>query len=408
MTAVANVLDSPPVLREVLTSVDLVCAANVKPRAIRWLWPGWMAKGKLAILAGVGGTGKTTLALGLAAVITTAGRWPDGLPCRDCGNVLIWSAEDDPADTIVPRLIAAGADLNRAHIIRGAVTPDGESLPFDPARDVPMLHRKAGEIGGAALLIVDPIVSAVAGDMHRANDVRRSLQALVDFGAAFDCAVIGITHFSKGSKGSSPADRVIGSQAFGALARMVLVAAKQEDGDSRVLARAKSNIGRDDGGFTYSLEQVALQGGGIEASRVVWGEAVEGSARDILGEVETGPDDGAATEREDAEQFLCDLLADGPVPSNQVKSDAVGAGYSWATIRRAQRSLGIKAVKEGGAFGDGKQQWLWRLPDSGVAEGAHRAQKVLIKNREHLQENLSTFSETTPAELMTEAEEFDL
>src|SRR5690606_21020435 len=140
---------------------------------------------KLAILAGVGGTGKTTVAMSMAAIVSTAGRWPDGTPCRDHGSVLIWSSEDDPADTIIPRLMAAGADLSRVHIIRGAVTPDGEALPFDPARDIPMLRRKIAVTGGASLLIVDPIVSAVSGDMHKANDVRKSLQELVDFAAAF-------------------------------------------------------------------------------------------------------------------------------------------------------------------------------------------------------------------------------
>ncbi|HGE2296536.1 TPA: AAA family ATPase, partial [Pseudomonas aeruginosa] len=96
---------------------NAVSAASIKPVAIRWLWPGWIAQGKLHILAGAGGTGKTTLLLGLIATITSAGRWPDGERCKEAGNAIIWSSEDDPADTIVPRLAAAGADLRRVHII---------------------------------------------------------------------------------------------------------------------------------------------------------------------------------------------------------------------------------------------------------------------------------------------------
>ncbi len=251
--------DSPAVWK-----VNAVSAASIKPVAIRWLWPGWLAKGKLHILAGAGGTGKTTLLISLIATITTGGRWPDGSRCSEPGNALIWSSEDDPADTLVPRLAAAGADLNRVHIIQGRINAQGEADPFDPANDIALLRATANEIGGVSLLMLDPIVSAVKGDMHKANDVRRALQGVVDFAEQNLCAVVGISHFAKGGAGSSPADRVIGSQAFSALARTVLVAAKQEGTDMRVLARAKSNIGTDEGGVSYTIEPCDI-GGGIEA-----------------------------------------------------------------------------------------------------------------------------------------------
>lgn len=157
--------------------VELVCAASIRPEAIRWQWRGWLARGKLAILAGVAGTGKSTVAFCLAAAVTTGAPWPDCSRCETVGNVVLWSAEDDAADTIVPRLMAAGADLNSVHIIKGKTLANGQAMPFDPAHDVPELHRRIDRIGGVVLLIVDPIVSAVSGDMHKANDVRRSLQA---------------------------------------------------------------------------------------------------------------------------------------------------------------------------------------------------------------------------------------
>ena len=334
--------------------VKLRCGAGIQPLAITWLWDGWLPAGKLTILAGAAGTGKTTLALGLAAALTGGGRWPDGKACRTRGNVLIWSSEDNPDDTLVPRLIAAGADMNRCHFIEG-ITQNGESAPFDPSQDIHELHKAVCRIGGVSLLIIDPIVSAVAGDMHRANDVRRSLQAVVDFAEIHKCAVVGITHFAKGGAGKSPQDRVIGSQAFGALARMVLVAAKEEDGDRRVLARAKSNIAPDDGGVAYQLDVVEIEGG-IQTTRARWAGVIEGSARDILGDVEHD-EDGDASEKADAELFLRDLLSDCPLPTKQVKADADGAGYSWATIRRAQKSLKITARKDGMRGG-----WVWELP----------------------------------------------
>lgn len=375
---------------------ELTPAASIKPVAIRWLWPGWVARGKLTVLAGAGGSGKTTLAIGLIGTLTSGGRWPDGDICREPGNALIWSSEDDPADTLVPRLMAAGADLSRVHIIQGRVNGAGEREPFDPATDFDLLREAVEDIGGASLLLIDPVVNVVKGDMHRANDVRRSLQAVVDFAEAHGCAVLGISHFSKGSGGSSPADRVIGSQAFGALARAVLVAAKQDDTETRVLARAKSNISDDQGGVGYVVEPCTV-GEGIETTRVLWGDRIEGSARDILAEVESTGDDDQRSEFEEACDFLRDTLQNGPVPTKQIKEDAAGAGLSWATVRRAQKAIGATAKKNGV-----KEGWSWQLP----SEDAHTLPKVLkniprcsLSEREHLGENMSTLGSEQVASL---------
>lgn len=367
-------------------TVTLRCGADIKPMPITWLWPQWLPEGKLTILAGTAGTGKTTLALGLAATLTSGGRWPDGTLCQQRGNVIIWSSEDKPDDTLVPRLIASGADMKRCHFIEG-VSEDGKSEPFDPSKDIVGLLKAVERIGGASLLIIDPIVSAVSGDMHRANDVRRSLQAIVDFAEAHNCAVLGITHFAKGGAGKSPQDRVIGSQAFGALARMVLVAAKEEDGARRVLARAKSNIAADNGGVAYSLDMATIDGG-IETIHVVWNGKIEGTAREILGDVEHDEEE-SGNEKADAEVFLADLLSDGPIPTKQIKADADGAGYSWATIRRAQKSCGILAEKA--SMKDG---WKWRLPDgfsrrcSNYPEDAHTNNVSTFAENEHLRSEI--------------------
>ncbi|KKB62461.1 hypothetical protein WM40_17305 [Robbsia andropogonis] len=332
----------------------LTCASDVVPEAISWLWRYWLPAGKLTLLAGSPGTGKTTIALSLAAMVSKGNVWPDGAPNTGAGTVLMWSSEDNPADTLVPRLIAAGADLKRIHFISNVAGPEGEILPFDPARDIGLLGERLAQMGGATLLILDPIVSAVAGDAHRVNDVRRDLQALVDMAGAYRCAVLGISHFAKGGKGTSPAERVIGSQAFVALARMVLVAAKDDAAERRILARAKSNIAPDDGGISYTLEQVDASG--IEASRVVWGELVEGSARDILGDVEAF-DDEEKTDQEEAQDFLAGMLADGPKRASELKRDADGAGFQWKTLQRAATRMGVDRRKIGM-----KDGWEWALP----------------------------------------------
>jgi len=366
-------------------SVAIRCGANIKPLPINWLWEGWLPAGKLTILAGAAGTGKTTLALSLAASLTVGGQWPDGSLCKQRGNVLIWSSEDVADDTLVPRLIASGADMSRCHFIEGIIQ-NGESVPFDPSQDILELHKAVEKIGGVSLLIIDPIVSAVSGDMHKANDVRRSLQAVVDFAEAHQCAVIGITHFAKGGAGKSPQERVIGSQAFGALARMVLVAAKEEDGSRRVLARAKSNIAPDDGGMAYFLDMATIDGG-IETTHAIWDGAIEGTAREILGDVEQDTNDDGSS-RKDAERFLRDLLQDGALPAKQVKAEADDAGYSQATLRRAQTAIGVEAFKEKGSMIGG---WKWRLPTqpsrrcSKNAEDAQGNKVSTFRENEHLQ-----------------------
>ena len=345
--------------------VRLRCGADINAKPITWLWHGWLPAGKLTILAGSAGTGKTTLALGLAATLTSGGRWPDGAGQVSPGNVLIWSSEDAADDTLVPRLIASGADLTRCHFIDG-VMENGSKEAFDPAHDIHALNKAVLALGGVSLLIVDPIVSAVSGDMHRANDVRRSLQALVDFAETHSCAVLGISHFAKGGAGRSPQDRVIGSQAFGALARMVLVAAKEESGNRRVLARAKSNIARDDGGVSYSLDVVNIDGG-IETTRVLWEGVITGTAREILGDVEYDEDENDTSSRDDLERMLIDTLreAGGRMPAKALQAEIRDAGHSWDAAKRIKKSLGIEAVKAsmGGP-------WTWCLPDRREHEGS--------------------------------------
>ena len=235
--------------------VVLTNGADLTPEPVIWLWPYWLARGKLHLLAGAPGQGKTTIAMAMAATVSIGGRWPDGSRCEP-GNVLIWSGEDDPADTLLPRLIASGADRARCFFVSGTQVA-GELLAFNPATDMQGLERQALAIGGVSLLVVDPVVSAVAGDSHKNAEVRRDLQPIVDLASRLGAAAIGITHLSKGGAGGDPATRVIGSIAFTAVARVVLVAAKvkgEEGQDRRILARGKSNIGPDNGGFEYHIE----------------------------------------------------------------------------------------------------------------------------------------------------------
>lgn len=337
--------------------VVLVSGADLTPEPVRWLWPGWLALGKLHILAGAPGQGKTTIALALAATVTTGGRWPDGTRCP-LGNVLVWSGEDDPADTLLPRLLAAGADRSRVFFVTGARI-GGRVEPFDPARDMGALQAQAARIGDVRIIIVDPVVSAVTGDSHKNTEVRRALQPLVDMAASMGAALVGITHFSKGGQGQDPASRVVGSIAFTAVARVVLVAAKakSEDGeDRRILARSKSNIGPDEGGFAYSLEQCEPLPG-IHASRVTWGEAVEGTARELLAEPEEGSEPRIATD--EAAAALTRILAGDMVPMQSAVDAMKREGFTEKVIRKARERLGVIVKRNG--FGKEMRSY-WKLP----------------------------------------------
>lgn len=357
--------------REFIPHVDLIAAEGIKPEAIRWLWPGYLANGKLHVLAGAPGTGKTTIAMAIAAAITAGSALPSGWK-PEAGIVLVWSGEDDPQDTLIPRLIAAGADMARVFFVGD--THDEHRRPFDPARDVDLLAEAAATIGEVAMIVVDPLVSAVGGDSHKNAEVRRGLAPLVDLAARMDAALLGITHYSKGTGGRDPLERVTGSIAFGALARVVLgtvrMEAKEGEPQKMMMARAKSNIGPDGGGFTYAFEQIELPGyPGVSASRIVWGAAVEGTARELLQEAEY-EQDRQAPARDEAEDFLRDLLETGPMRTDAIKIEAKEAGITWSTIRRAKDAIGAKATRRGYGEDGG---WFWMLPEPVPVKDAHES-----------------------------------
>ncbi|MBU8976397.1 AAA family ATPase [Lysobacter sp. MMG2] len=334
--------------------------SDVQPVAVDWLWPGWLAAGKLHLIGGAPGTGKTTIATALAATVTVGGRWPDGSRA-EAGSVVIWSGEDDHADTLNPRLRAAGANMSRVHVVEG-VTEAGKRYPFDPAQDLDSLREALQTIPDVRLIVVDPVVSAVAGDSHKNAEVRRGLQPLVDLAAELRCALLGVTHFSKGTAGRDPVERITGSLAFAALARVVMVTAKQEaDGDRperRVILRAKSNIGPDGGGFFYDLQQGELDGfPGISVSQVLWAEYVTGSARELLAEAEAVDSERSATD--EATDWLRHTLESGAMPAGEVLKLAKLSGISDKALRTARERIGIKPKRSG--FGPGSSV-AWAMP----------------------------------------------
>jgi hypothetical protein len=345
------------------TGVKLLSADEIESKPIRWLMLGWLARGKLHILAGSPGTGKTTIALSLAACISAGLTFPNGQKAVP-GKVVIWSGEDDPGDTLKPRLIAAGADLSQIQFV-GPVIDYSEdkkancAFPFDPARDVEKLAVALAAMDDLAMIIIDPIVSAVSGDSHKNAETRRSLAPLVELAAKKDAVLLGITHLTKGTQGREPLERVTGSLAFGAMARLVFGTVKQRQPEGEetepqfTLARLKSNIGKDGGGFKYQFEQVETEGR-ITANRINWGEAVEGDPRAMIAAAEADPDD----EAEGVVNFLRQYLSDGRREANDVYREGIKEGYSRDQLKRAKDKAHVKSEK------DSTGPWYWQLRGS--------------------------------------------
>lgn len=358
----------------------LLKASELNPKPIDWIWGGWLAGGKLHLLGGVAGTGKTTISLALASTISNGERFPDGSKAPK-GNVVMWSGEDDISDTLTPRLMAMGADLDKVHFVQG-IKAGNEERPFDPSSDMPQLKQAIARIGNVKLLIIDPIVSVSNGDSHKNAEVRKDLAPLVQMAESLGFAIIGITHFSKGTSGREPVERITGSLAFGAVARVVLVASKsqnEEGDDVRIFLRAKSNIGSDEGGFEYSLEP-ATTDNGIGTSKVVWGSTLEGSARDLLGEAEEESDDGGV---KGCMCLISDFLKHGSLSATQMDKECKGAGYSISTIKRAKKKLGIKSIRTGGISSKGT--WVWEMPKS--INSPYEDQTLSVNPLDHLGKN---------------------
>jgi hypothetical protein len=332
--------------------IRLIRGGRFTPKKINWLWDGWLARGKYHVLAGPKGAGKSSVCYSLAATVSVGGLWPDGTTAAR-GDILIWSAEDDFEDTILPRFMIAGGDRNRlVHI--GPVDEETGVRPFDPSRDIRRLQAAVKQLPDLKLIIIDPVVMAVSGDSHKNAETRRGLQPLVALAEHARAALIGITHFSKGTDGKDPVERITGSLAFGALARVALAASVTENGERR-LVRSASNIGPDGGGFEYSLSQEMLHDYDIMAQRVRWGQRLHGKARELLDSGQQPPNAMLG-----AVAFVTEMLKDGPVSVRDMKAAAEAHGHAWITIRRAKEGMPhIATVK--GPFLDGlspRYQWV--------------------------------------------------
>jgi AAA domain len=252
--------------------------ADVQPEQVTWLWPNHIPAGKLVTFDGDPGVGKSVLALTIGAIVTRAGRWPDGTQCDQPGDVLIMSAEDGVADTIRPRLDAADADPYRVHVIEHGLDQSGESIPMTLAA-TDEIERHITQTG-ARLLIVDVLMAYIPGDAYRDQDVRKVLTPLAKVAERTGCTVLLVRHLKK-SKGGEPVYRGAGSIGIAGAARAgYLVTRDPQRPDSvRILASVKNNLADAPKSLAYTLVGA---GNGVVA--VEWLGEDDRSAVELLDE----------------------------------------------------------------------------------------------------------------------------
>lgn len=344
----------------------------VQPEPVRWLWPGRIALGKLTLLVGDPGLGKSFLSIDIAARVSTGRPWPDSPGAfNEPGGVVMLSAEDDIADTIRPRLDAAGADVERVVALRAVRRRDvGGAIReahFDLTTDLNSLAAAAEAVDDCKLVVIDPISAYLgATDSHVNSDVRAALSPLADLAARLNVAVLGVTHLRKGE---GPAVyRAIGSVAFIAAARAAWSVSKDSDdptGRRRLFLPIKNNLGNDQSGLAFWFSGTP----GAPAPVLAWEpEPVEVSADDALAPPARRKPGPAADTRDDAVEWLAGALADGPRPATEVVDEALHAeGISQATLRRARDAAGVEAYRP-----QVPGPWWWRLQEAQVTPPRYR------------------------------------
>ncbi len=331
----------------------LLTMADVEARSVNWLWPQRIALGRLTLLVGRPGDGKSFLTVDMTARVSTGSPWPDGAPCPR-GSVILISAEDDPADTVRPRLDAHRADVGRVHLLRAVKRTDDdgrESEAMFSLGDIDALEAALEQCNDCKLVVVDPIGSFLGGrtDAHRDNEVRSVLAPVAALAEKYGAAVVVVAHTRK-SVSASADDSAMGSRAFTGIARAVWHLSRDgEDKHRRLLLPGKSNIAPEQGGLAFSI--------GGEPAAVHWErDPVAMTADDAIAKA-TG-DDGQQSALAEACTWLECFLEDGAKTSKQVQDTARADGIAPRTLRRAKEKLGVLAGPAG--FGSA---WVWQLPE---------------------------------------------
>ena len=313
-------------------TVEIIRMSEVDTQTVEWLWKPYIPLGKVTIVQGNPGEGKTTFALRLAAACTTGRELPNMKPLPPF-QVIYQTAEDGLGDTVKPRLMEAEADLDRVLVIDEAK----RELTLSDER-----IEKAITQNGARLIILDPIQAYMGEktDMNRANEVRPMFRRLADVAERTGCAVILIGHLNKAAGGQS-AYRGLGSIDFRAAARSVLLIGRvKREPNVRVIVHDKSSLAPEGKPIAFCLDP---------ETGFSWIGEYDITADELL----SGAGGNNATKTEQAERLILDLLADGKeLASEDIVKAAAEAGISERTVQNAKRNMGsvLGAKRVGGQW----------------------------------------------------------
>ena len=338
-------------------------ASTFQPRAVQWVWPGRFAIGKLGIIAGLPDEGKGQILCDVTARITRGDLWPCDEGRAPQGNVILATAEDDINDTVVPRLLAAGADLERVEIIRIVREADKERM-FSLISDLNLLRDKALKMGNVRMIQIDPI-SAYLGvrkiDSFRTTDVRAVLSPVTELANELKVSVLGILHFNKRTDVTNALLRISDSLAFGATARHVYAVVDDAPNKRKLLVKAKNNLapqGTKALAYNFGAREVGTDSEtktSIWAPHIIWhSQHVDVTATEAM---QAAIENKSPVARDNAKKFLAEVLSEGPVKKSEIEEAAEANCISGATLRRAKDDLGIIAKKDGLTG-----PWMWQLP----------------------------------------------
>jgi putative DNA primase/helicase len=363
---VSVAIDHPQVAGNV-NRLDTIRMSKVVPKAIVPIWPGVLYQGKVTVVAGVPGDGKSLGSEDIAARISMGKAWPCGDGQFKRGNVLLLTAEDDPADTIRPRLDVAGADCEAIELIQGAYHEDQSTgqralNAVSLIDDLPAIEDRILAIN-ARLLIIDPLTSFATSDTNKTADMRRLFDSIAQMAARTEIAILVITHMNKRSDARKAMQMIAGSHVIVAAVRVALVTARDpNDKARRLLLPIKLNIAADEGGFAFKIVGAAHPICG-DVPRVEWesGRVVDVSADDAL--IDSTPRAQAAVEKScEVQSWLRELLHGGPAEARLMWNEAKGKGFGERRVKTALKA--IKATCEVLGY---QGKWHYRLPVSDIS-----------------------------------------
>ncbi|WP_129359764.1 AAA family ATPase [Rothia uropygioeca] len=383
---------------EARTELRVTYAHMITPHKQRWLWAhegaGVIPLGTGTIAAGIGGEGKSTFMLDLAAQLTQGTLSGDLYGSKE--NIVIFGPEDDWPTVMVPRLIAAGADLERVARVQAATITDSFTNERELIFPVDLrLLRQAVIETGARMIIIDPAPNLMDGDMNKVQDVRRSYGPLMALAQEHDLAIVLINHFGKGA--GNIGAKLSGSHAWRDLTRSYLAFASDPETGERILTQDKNNYGTGRGSWKFALESVNVptQDGDTSVGKVRFLGASEVTVGELINRDSSDAED--EEDRNAAQQFVYDYLVN--TEAQEAKAGAVikaglAEGFSQDEMKKARkRSKNPRILSVKSAFGAG---WVWQIDPEGATDNPQGA----TDNPQGAQgaEGASTYGQAAPSD----------